>query len=70
MQDGTVKLTSPNLNYAIVVGAIVLVLGGLLVPGFPLWNKEKQAIICEVCKKLALSRFFLLYKHHSFRYIG
>lgn len=46
----TVKLTSPNLNYVIVVGAIVLMSGGLLVPGFPLKNKEKQAIICEVCK--------------------
>ena len=43
----TVKLTSPNLNYAIVFGAIVLMLGGLLVSGFPLQNKEKQAIVAR-----------------------
>ena len=42
-----VKLTSPNLNYVIVFGAIILLLGNLFLP-FPIRNIQLVAIFCTV----------------------
>ena len=42
-----VKLTSPNLNYVIVFGAITLLLGNLFLP-IPLRNIHLVAIFCTV----------------------
>ena len=47
-----VKLTSPNLNYVIILGALMLMIGNVFVPS-PSQNLPLLAVFCTVSSKLA-----------------
>ena len=44
----TVKLTSPSLSYATVLGAVLLLVGNVFLPGFPSRSKELIAVLSLV----------------------
>ena len=47
------KLTSPNLSYAIILGVVLVLIGNLFTSEFQSRNKELIAVLCIVSKNLA-----------------